>query len=226
MSGKYRPPILLPDGLLISTMAQRTAGESHAGGQSLRPFEGRIILGINFETDHSLWLYDFERTPTEYDSYREFWVVEPDDTRSLYYDTDGAEEEIEAFHDWERAVLAEMTWDWTTDRIDITVDGEDGRSIELDGTVRKSAMSRVLTVMQRYLPGPLHKRMFGKHTETGKFGQLDTPSVRVVTEASARIDGTSLGSVHSPAEPVSFGEVESFDNPYVFEGSLLLEYPA
>lgn len=214
------------DGLSDSNMAQRTVGETQSAHQSLQPFVGRILLGINFESGHSLWLYDFERTPTEYDSYREFWVVEPDDTRILYYDTDGADEEIEAFHDWERSVLADMTWDWTTDRIDITVDGEDGRSIELDGAIGNSAMSRMLTFMQRYLPGPLHTRMFGRHTETGKFGQLDTPSVRVVTEASARIDGTSLGSVHSPDEPVSFGEIESFDNPYVFEGNLLLEYPA
>lgn len=153
-------------------------------------------------------------------------MVEPDDTRILYYDTDGAEEEIGAFQDWERSVLAEMNWEWTTDRIDITVDGEDGRSIELDGEIGKSAMSLILTFMQRYLPEPLNKRMFGRHTETEKFGQLDTPSVRVVTEASARIDGTSLGSVHTPDESVSFGEIESFDNPYVFEGNLLLEYPA
>lgn len=140
-------------------------------------------------------------------------MVEPDDTRILYYDTAGAEEEIEAFHDWERSVLSEMTWEWTSDRIDITVYGEDGRAIELEGAIGKSPMSRMLTFMQRYVPGPLHTRMFGRHPETGKFARLDTPSVRVVTEASARIDGTLLGSVHSPDEPVSFGEIESFDNP-------------
>lgn len=206
-------------------MAQRAAEASSSTDQSLQPFEGRILLGINFESGHSLWLYDFERTPTKYGSYREFWVVEPDDTRILYYDTEGAEEEIEAFHDWERSVLADMTWEWTADRIDITVDGDDGRTIDLEGTIGNSTMSRILTLMQRYLPGPLHNRMFGRHTETRKFGQLDTPTVRVVTEASARIDGTSLGSIHTLVEPVSFGEVESFDNPYVFEGSLLLEYP-
>lgn len=206
-------------------MAQGAARDPSSTDQSLQPFEGRILLGVNFESGHSLWLYDFERTPTEYGGYREFWVVEPDDTRVLYYDTEGAEEEIEAFHDWERSVLANMTWEWTADRIDITVDGEDGQSIELEGTIGNSAMSRMLSLMQRYLPRPLHKRMFGRHTETGTFGQLDTPMVRVVSEASARIDGTSLGSVHTPEEPVSFGEIESFDNPYVFEGSLLLEYP-
>lgn len=68
--------------------------------------------------------------------------------------------------------------------------------------------------------------MVGEHTETGKYGQLVTPMVRVVTEASARTDGTSLGTVHVPDEPMSFGEVESLENPYVFEGSLLLEYRA
>lgn len=212
--------------MFIVSMIQSTAGEAQSTNQTLQPFEGRILLGINFESGHSLWLYDFERTPTEYGSYREFWVVEPDDTRILYYDTEGAEEEIEAFHDWERSVLADMTWEWTADRIDIMVEGEDGRTIELEGTVGNSAMSRLLTLMQRYLPGMLHKRMFGRHTETGKFGQLDTPTVRVVTDGSARIDGASLGSVHNPDEPVSFGEVESFDKPYVFEGSLLLEYSA
>lgn len=177
------------------------------------------------ESGHSIWLYDFESTPTDVGAYREFWVVEPDDKRTLYYDTEGADDEIAAFHDWNRSVLAEMDWKWTTDYIDITVNGSEGTAISLEGAVGDSAMSRVLTLMQRYLPGVLHKRIFGRHTETGKFGHLKTPSVRVVTKATAQIDGKPLGAVQPPDKPVAFGEVSAFDNPYVFLGDLLLEYP-
>lgn len=111
-------------------MAHAATGESHATRQPLQPFEGRMPLGINFESGHSLWMYDFERTPTEHDSYRECRVVEPDDTRILHYDTEGADAELHAFDDWDRSVLAEMSWEWSSDRIDITVDGDDGRTIE------------------------------------------------------------------------------------------------
>ena len=205
-------------------MAQNTS-TSVSGKKALQPFRGRILLGICFESGHSIWLYDFESAPTDLGAYREFWVVEPDDTRTLYYDTEGADAEIAAFHDWSRSVLAEMKWEWTTDHIDIIVNGSEGRTIELEATVDDSGMSRVLTLMQRYLPGPLHKRMFGRHTETGKFGHLKTPSVRVVTQATARIGGKSLGAIQPPGQPVTFGEVSAFDNPYVFVGDLLLEYP-
>lgn len=184
-----------------------------------------MLFGICFESGHSIWLYDFESTPTNLGAYREFWVVEPDDTRTLYYDTEGAAAEIEIFHEWSQSVVADMVWEWTPDHIDITVTGSDGTTIELTGEIGDSVMSRVLTLMQRHLPAPLHKRMFGKHTETGKFGQLDTPQVRVVTHATARIDGTTLGPVQPPAEPVTFGELSAFDHPYVFVGDLLLEYP-
>ncbi|MFC7020378.1 hypothetical protein [Haloarcula halobia] len=170
-------------------------------------------------------MYDFESTPTDLGGYREFWVVEPDDTRILYYDTEGADAEIAAFHDWSRSIMAEMEWEWTTDHIDITVNVSEGATIELEGTVDDSVMSRVLTLMQRSLPEPLHRRMFGRHTETGKFGHLKTPRVRVVTRATARMDGRSLGAVQPPDEPVTFGEVSAFDHPYVFVGDLLLEYP-
>lgn len=87
-------------------------------------------------------------------------------------------------------------------------------------------MSRVLTLLQRILPGSLHRRMFGRHTETGAFGVLDTPRVRVLTGVTARIDGESLGAVQAPDQPVAFGEVTAFDHPDVFEGDLGLEYPA
>jgi hypothetical protein len=203
-------------------MAQRTS--TNVSRKKLQPFSGRVLLGICFERGHSIWLYDFESTPTGLGSYREFWVVEPDDTRTLYYDKEGADAEIAAFHDWSRSALSEMEWEWTTDHIDIIVNGSEGTTIKFEGTVDDSAMSRVLTLMQRYLPGPLHKRMFGRHTETGRFGHLKTPSVRVVTQATARIDGKSLGAVQPPDQPVTFGEVSAFDHPYVFVGDLLLEY--
>ncbi len=205
-------------------MTQR-ASTSVFGKKTLQPFRGRILLGICFESGHSIWLYDFESTPTDFGAYREFWVVEPDDTRTLYYDTEGVDTEIAAFHDWNQSVLAEMEWKWTTDQIDITVIGSEGTMITLEGTIDDSAMSRVLTLMQRYLPEPLHKRMFGRHTETGKLGYLKTPSVRVVTQATARIDSRSLGAIQPPDQPVTFGEVSAFDHPYVFVGDLLLESP-
>lgn len=205
-------------------MAQSSSTDVY-GKNTLQPFRGRILLGICFESGHSIWLYDFESTPTDHGAYREFWIVKPDDTRTLYYDTEGADAEIAVFHDWNRSAQAEMEWEWTTDHIDIVVNGSEGTTIKLEGTVDDSAMSRVLTLMQRYLPGPLHKRMFGRHTETGKFGHLKTPSVRVVTQATARIDGRPLGAVQPPDQPVTFGEVSAFNHPYVFVGDLLLEYP-
>lgn len=206
-------------------MAQDTNVKRGSSEKSLQPFSGRMLLGICFESGYSIWLYDFESTPTDLGHYREFWVVEPDDTRTLYYDTEGATAEIKSFHEWNQAVFAEMAWQWTPTQIDITVSGSDGTTIEFTGEVGDSAMSRGLTFMQRHLPTPLHKRMFGRHTETGKFGQLKTPRVRVVTEATARINGTELGAVQPPEEPVTFGEISAFDHPYIFIGDLMLEYP-
>ena len=117
-----------------------------------------------------------------------------------------------------------MEWEWTTAHIDSVGNGSEGTTIELKGTVDDSAMSRVLTFMQRYLPGPLHKRTFGRHTETGKFGRLKTPTVRVATEATARIDGGSLGVVQPPDQPVTVGEVSGFDHR-LFRRDLLSDYP-
>lgn len=192
---------------------------------TLEPFTGRMLLGICFERGHSLWLYDFESTPTDLGAYREFWVVEPDDTRTLYYDTEGAAAEVDSYHDWSRSVLADVDWHWTSERLDVTLEGTDGTTIHLEGTVGDSPWSRVLTLLQRTLPGPFHERLFGRHTETGAYGRLKTPTVREVKEATATIDGQSLGSVRPPPEPVGFGEVRAFDRPYVFVGDLLLEYP-
>lgn len=195
-------------------------------GERLQAFSGRVLTGICFESGHSLWLYDFESTPTDLGDYRELWVVEPDDTRILYYDTEGADREVARFHDADRSVLAEMEWVWTDDRIDIRVEDSDGTTIELAGDVGTSVMSRLLTLGQRYLPGPLHERFFGAHTETGRFGHLRSRRVDVVTEATARINGTSLGAVQPPPRPITFGEVSAERQPLVFVGDLLLEYPA
>jgi hypothetical protein len=206
-------------------MAQTTNAGQHTTETTLRPFTGRVLFGIAFESGHSLWLYDFEATPTGLGGYREAWVVEPDDTRTLYYDTEGADVEIGRFHEWDAAVLAEMNWTWTDDRIEVWVSGEDGTEIVFEATVGDSVMSRVFTILHRYLPGSLHRRMWGRRTETGTLGHLRSQDVRVVTEATARIDGLSLGAVRSPVDPVTFGEVRAFDHPFVFTGDLSLEYP-
>jgi len=190
-----------------------------------QPFHGRILPGLCFDNGHSLWIYDFESTPTGLGGYRELWIVEPDDRRILHYDIEGAEVEIARFHDWDVAVHSEMNWDWTADRIDIHVSGGDGTTVDLTATVGESMTSRLLTVAQRTLPGMLHERVFGAHTETGAWGHLETPTVRVVTEARASIDGTNLGPVCSPPREIAFGEVRARRQPFVYVGDLLLEYP-
>ena len=128
-------------------MTQKTNVERGSSEESLQPFSGRILLGICFESGHSIWLYDFESTPTELGAYREFWVIDPDDTRTLNYDTEGATAEIESFHKWSQAVFAEMAWEWTPTQIDITVTGSDGTTIELTGEIGDSVMSCMLMFM-------------------------------------------------------------------------------
>ena len=190
-----------------------------------QPFHGRVLVGLCFESGHSFWLYDFESTPTGLGGYRELWIVDPDDRRILHYDVDGAAKEIARFHDWDVAVHSDMTWEWTADRIDIHVAGGDGSVIDLTATVGSSMMSRLLTIAQRLLPGRLHQRVFGAHTETGEWGYLDTPTVQVVTQADASIDEESLGGIVPPEREIAFGEVKAMQEPFVYVGDLVLEYP-
>lgn len=151
-------------------MSQNGDLDHPSSDESLQPFSGRMLLGIYFESGHSLWLYDFESTPTDLGAYREFWVVDPDDTRTLYYDTEGAVAEVNPFHDWKRSVFAEMSWEWTTDHIDITVDASEGATITLEGVVGDSTMSRVLTLLQRSLPGPSTSGCSGDVQKPGSSG--------------------------------------------------------
>ena len=126
----------------------------------------------------------------------------------------GAADETSRFHDWDRAMLAEMTWEWTADRIDISVHGADGTSIDLKATVDDSAISHVLEFTQQYLPKPIHRRMWGRNTETGTFGHLKATKVRVITEATACISDTLLGTIQPPKRPITFGDVSAFDHSF------------
>lgn len=206
-------------------MSQDQTVEQQSQNVTLQPFSGRVLTGICFETGYSIWLYDFNSTPTDFDSYRELWVVEPDDSRILYYDTEGANAEIARYHDWDRAVRADMEWKWTDAHIDIHVEGSDVSTVVLTGEVGESVMSRLLSLAQRYLPGPAHERMFMARTETEALGHLKTRKVAVVTEATANFDGSSLGSVSPPDRPITFGEVRAQRQPLIYVGDLLLEYP-
>lgn len=206
-------------------MEQKGGSVQLSRDAALQPFSGRVLSGICFESGHSIWLYDFESTPTEFDSYRELWVVEPDDSRVLYYDTEGADSEIARFHDWDRAVLSNMDWEWTNEHIDVQVEGADESTVDFTGKVGNSTMSRLLSLTQRYLPGPLHERMFQLHTETGTLAHLKASEVAVVTDGTASIDGKALGSIRPPDRPITFGEVKAQRQPLVYKGNLLLEYP-
>ena len=122
-------------------------------------------------------------------------------------------------------MLAEMTWEWTADRIDISIQRTDRTSIDLKAAVDDSAISRVWnspngTSRSLYIDACVIK--------TQKEGRSVT-SKRLKCESSPKqryAYDTLLGTIQPPERPITFGDVNAFDHPFIFVRDLLLEYPS
>lgn len=213
---------------------------------SFRPFEGIVCPGIAFETGHVIWLLKFDSTPTPIGSYSEVWIKTPDGESTVYADPPEADEYISAYHDFDSIRGADLDWAVSEEKIRVTVDGEDGKSLHLNINLNHTTGTKVMEGVARFTPDEALQTELGNtisslsfdlfmgsngtklrgQTETGAHYWAAGNRLRAIRSAAATLDGTGLGRQVSPSSTRHYGDISTARDPYVVFGTLHLEYPA
>ena len=212
----------------------------------LRQFRGTFVPGLFFESGHCLWYVEFTATPTEVGPYTELLLLEPDGGRALYADPEAATELALRYHEFDRAHGATIDTERpSSDSLAVTIEGQDGATLDFEITFGTSPRTRAMNVMATLLPGALVRTDLGAtlgsmaldlvvgtngakiagRTETGARYRFESDQVRQVTDASATLDGTDLGKRVPPTRSIDFGDVAVTDRPLSMSGDIYLPVP-
>jgi hypothetical protein len=207
-------------------------------------FSGLMALGLQFERGDTIVPIRITDSPTTIGTYAEFWHVTSDGHRTLYADPDGAIEVVERLHEADEFLAATTYWTSADGEITVTVVTGDARltvTFEIRRTPRTKLASLAATVMptrvtstavgdglqrlgSKYVLGTGDQPLAGE-TETGRQFRMVPRAVAFVSDATATVDGTDLGSLRVPPEPVEFGDVVLPARPIYARGALRVEYP-
>ena len=212
-----------------------------------RPFHGLFAPGICFESGHSVWLYQFESTPTPLGDHAEVRVVDPGGGPTLFVDRAPAAEYAERHHAFDRAVPA-TTWRWPDDRhLELHVRGVEGSRLDCSLALADTPSARLASLAARLTPDAVARTRLGRTLSAATLDSLvglgrvraagltergvpyrEVPErVALVEAARAVVDGCDCGRVVTPDpdDPVAFGDARAPARPAVFFGDLLLASP-
>lgn len=193
-------------------------------------FHGRLIPGIYFDSGYCIWAFDFTSTPSPLDPFSDVWIDTPDGERTLYINSETAMETIASNHPFDQTVMADITIDQTdSDKVHVTVEGEDGTSLELDLSFGQTVGTQLLNAMVALTPRAVARTQIGSALSTfvlnrlveangakvaGRFAtgepyRFEANRIAVITAATATVDGEDLGLPSSPPQPIEDGDVKN-----------------
>lgn len=230
----------------MATTNRQVGRSGRVIGERLQPFHGLFVPGIGFESGHSIWLFDFDATPTGLGGYAEVWVVTPDDERILFVESEAVGREVGRYHEFDRTVIAAMDWAGTTrGEVHLAVSATDGTELRLDVALAATAATRMVGTMGRMTPPVVGRSAPGRwmanvslntllglgglqtagRTETGKRYRGEPVRIMLATAAMATLNGVDLGTLATPTRPVAFGDIRLTDRAVFFFGDLYMESP-
>ena len=238
----------------------------------LEPFSGVLSPGIAFESGHCFWFFHFESTPTAIGTYDHVWLISPAGERTLYVDPLDAGSYVQTYHAFDRVHGATISWEPTSsdgrandgetgdgtttdserrdgtipDNMAVSVDGDDGTTIELQVDLAPSTGTRLLGAITALTPTAVLRSGIGERisnrtfsllmdvndlkvagtTDTGEPYRVEPDALRVATDASATLNGDDLGELTPPNRPIEFGDAVAPNTPLVSFGDSCLRPPA
>ena len=213
----------------------------------LKPFHGIQTSLIPLSSAHYLYLCRWDKTPVDFSSFSNIWLVTPEDHHTLFVDPAGVKRIPLIYHNFHALVEASISLDWESDNHlsvkCISLSG--GQGIKLDITMRETLWSRSITGLSPAKPTPflLSKSMaavtsllvnflvtkgdmtlFGV-TETGQpFYAGVSEKLKLIDHGSASVNGMDLGFITSPTWPLQFGDFIPCIQPVIRWGTLFIPY--
>lgn len=230
-------------------MSQSTGNVPETGTEpkSLHPFSGFLLPGICFTSGYCVWLFDMASTPNPIDSYKELWVITPDDEVTLYVDPFEAAPYVELYHDFDEIVGADITWEQADPSgITAAMNAENGTTLSIQTTLGSSLGTSLLNAITTVTPQPILRTSIGESISNLSFDLLmnanglkvagvtdrqepyrvEAETLRVIADASATLNDGDLGTVSPPDRRIEFGDAIVPNDPFVSFGELFLPFAA
>lgn len=213
----------------------------------LKPFHGVQTSLIPLSSGYYLYLCSWDKTPADFSSFSNIWLVTPEDHRTLFVDPADSRNIPLIYHNFNEVVEARISLDWGSDNhlsvICTSLLGE--QEIIFEITMRETFWSRQITRLCPTKPSPLllskfmvvvtsflvnllvtkgGLTLFGL-TETGQpFYAGISEEVKLIEHGSAAFNGMDLGIVTSPTWAAEFGDFIPYVQPMIRWGTLYIPY--
>lgn len=211
---------------------------------TLELFRGALISGVYFSRGYCVLSNYFTAVPSGIEPFVDVRVLTPDGERILYCDPEEAIETVTWYHDFDRTVGGDITRNVTAqDRARVTLDADDGTTLELDVSFGQTAGTRLLNAMSALTPKSVSRTRVGAkigttvlntlldadgmkvagRTETGARYRSEARRISMITDASATLNGEELGRLSRPPQPIKFGDIRGL--PLYIQGDVYLPIP-
>jgi len=213
----------------------------------LKSYHGYQSSIIPFSSGYYIYLASWDRTPTNFSSFSNLWVITPEDHRILFADPSSSSRIVCIYHEFQEIFGAAISLEWFSDEHLMvrcaSVDGDHEINMEL--FLKETRSSRLLAALASSPPNPLMvskpmvtisnllanllvtkggMKMVG-NTETGQpFYHGATDRLMIVQKGSTIMDGKDLGDISRPTWPVEFGDAIPIFQPVIKLGTLYIPY--
>jgi hypothetical protein len=213
----------------------------------LKPYHGYQSSFIPFSSGHYLYLASWDRTPTEFSSFSNVWVITPENRRILFADPPDSSRVVCIYHEFHEIFGATISLDWPSNNqlhVEVNTETSDHK-VDMDLSLYETFASRLLVrigggppnsfmtskpmiwlsnLLVNLLATKGGMRMVGR-TETGQlFYNGAAERLMLIGNGSAAINGDDIGNVSEPTWPIEFGDSIPSIQPVLKLGTLHIPY--
>lgn len=169
--------------------------------KKMLPFEGYISPGINFSSGYCIWLLNWDATPTPIHSFSQVWVFDPKGKRTAFIDPIAAKEIFHQYHTFDSVVEGQIVLEEQNDRnLMVSLQSSTGDRLEMRLSLGDSFKTDSISESK---------------TETGLQVKHHSHTMRVVEHAEGTINGTNLGEIQPPPQPIYVGTAAVGEKPVI-----------
>lgn len=179
---------------------------------NLLPFKGFIIPGLHF-SDCSIWILNWETSPTPINKMIEVWVLWHNGKKRCYINPSEANTIFQKYHDFDEVIPSNINLSERGLNISVEVEIDKSIILSMELSRRQTIKYRLLNVILKYT----NKDRIAERgrTETGMYYKSIPQKINSLTILKAKLNNKELNLTKDAPIKYSLGDGKSSKDPII-----------